>query len=38
LALFDEFNFTATPSINAGTGRLAVEFSLRLRGSAGVKK
>jgi len=38
LALFDEFNFTATPSINSGTGRLAVEFSLRLRGSAGVKK
>ena len=38
LALFDEFNFTATPSINPGTGRLAVEFSLRLRGSAGVKK
>jgi hypothetical protein len=32
LALFDDFKFTSTPSPNPATGRMAVEFFLRLKG------
>ena len=31
LAMFDEFNFTTTPTLNPATGRMAVEFLLKLR-------
>lgn len=38
LKLFDDFNFTGTPSPNPATNRMAVEFFLRLKGSPAVKK
>jgi len=38
LALFDEFTFTSTPSPNPTTGRMAVEFFLRLKGAAPGRK
>jgi hypothetical protein len=38
LALFDEFTFTSTPSLNPATGRMAVEFLLKLKPAAAAKK
>jgi hypothetical protein len=34
LSLFDQFNFTTTPTRNPGTGRMAVEFLLRFKPAA----
>jgi hypothetical protein len=38
LALFDDFNFTSTPSPNPATGRMAVEFFLHLKGTPAGRK
>lgn len=38
LAQFDEFAFTSTPMRNPATGRMAVEFYLRVKAPAGAKK
>lgn len=38
LAIFDAFEFTSTPTLNPSTGRMAVEFFLRLKPVAGAKK
>ena len=35
---FDEFIFTTTPTLNPATGRMAVEFMLKLKAPAGGKK
>jgi hypothetical protein len=37
LAIFESFEFTSTPTPNPSTGRMAVEFSLRLKNPAGKK-
>ena len=34
LSLFDQFTFTSTPTRNPATGRMAVEFLLRLKPAA----
>lgn len=38
LAIFETFEFTSTPTPNPGTGRMAVEFFLRLKGAPGAKR
>jgi hypothetical protein len=38
LAIFDTFEFTSTPTLNPTTGRMAVEFFLRLKPVPGAKK
>lgn len=38
LSQFEEFTFTSTPTLNPSTGRMAVEFFLKLKPSAGGKK
>ncbi|MES2693627.1 MAG: hypothetical protein V4773_09150 [Verrucomicrobiota bacterium] len=38
LAIFDTFDFTATPTFNPGTGRMTVEFFLRLKNAPGGRK
>jgi hypothetical protein len=37
LAQFEEVNFTTTPTLNPATGRMAVEFLLKLKGAGGKK-